>query len=266
MSLSYVDSNGNERAISGLNGLSGEMVMGASTIRTGTFTTDNGTTSGSVTFASPFTDTPEIVLIYGGDYRLDIAVTTRNKNSFGYVQRNINEGSDISGSYSYIAIKLYTVEGLEDIETNVASLNTYGKKLLWSGSATKGDTISIDSTGYDLLFAKVGGIIIPQANHIKGNKIGYKFTGMWTGRDTVDGGCYEQYYVLDIQQTTGKIMTCAWFDIASMNIQNARLAGQKALSCIANNDAWADPSWKGLQNVENSITVTEIWGYKFKTL
>jgi len=127
MSLSYIDSNGNEKAISGLNGLSGEMVMGASTIRTGTFdvpvvdTSVSGTVA--VSFSEPMTDSDYIVII--NDHPSNQCIyTTYNKTKNGFTAKYLNVADSYMGAHAvpYTAFKLFTVEGLEDLENDVASL------------------------------------------------------------------------------------------------------------------------------------------------
>ena len=47
-----------------------------------------------------------------------------------------------------------------------------------------------------------------------------------------------------------------------MNIQNARLAAQKALA----GGTWSDPAWVYLDDVETNVTVTQIVGVKYRTI
>jgi hypothetical protein len=138
MSLSYIDSNGNERAISGLNGLSGEMVMGASTIRKGRVSTPEleagGGRSVTVTFSEPMPD---------NDYMLDLQFNsntyaglifidegTKTKNGFNYYIKAPSDSSIQDGYMSYTAFKLFSVEGLEDMENDISNLKTTKQDIL----------------------------------------------------------------------------------------------------------------------------------------
>lgn len=101
---------------------SGELVTGASTIRTGTFTSSQGTTIGSVTFDSPMPDADYIVECWSPSYKLEVDITTKTKNGFSYIQKNLGDGSESTQTYTYTAFKLYTVEGLEELEADVEEL------------------------------------------------------------------------------------------------------------------------------------------------
>lgn len=129
-------------------------------------------------------------------------------------------------------------EKSDDNASSIETLSTYGKKILWSGNATKGDVINLSSQGYDLLFAKVGGALLQCVSNERSNSgIRYKFTGIWAGRDTVAEEFYNQIYILDIM-ANGTVATCAWM-----------------VNFIP-----------GSAGDENNIAVTEIFGIKFKQI
>lgn len=129
-------------------------------------------------------------------------------------------------------------EKSDDNASSIETLSTYGMKTLWSGNATKGDVINFSSQGYDLLFAKVRRTLLPCVSNPRGSSgIHHKFTGIWAGRDTANGEFYNQTYVLDIL-ADGTVATCAWI--------NNPISGSAV--------------------DENSVTVTEIFGIKFKPI
>lgn len=149
-----------------------------------------------------------------------------------------------------------------------SDFTSYGIKTIWTGSKTKGDTgMNFDASPYDLCFAQVGGTgtwcrLITGVGG--GSTTRKKFSALYAGRDYVNAGTYEQYYLLDIAPD-GTIATCGWFDITAKDTQNARLAGQKALElAIAGTSTWTDPTWKTLANVETNINVSKIIGIKFQ--
>lgn len=147
-----------------------------------------------------------------------------------------------------------------------SEFKSYGIKTIWTGSKTKGDTgMNFDASPYDLCFAQVGGtwcrLITGNYSGSTGRK---KFSALYAGRDYVDAGTYEQYYLLDIVPD-GTIATCGWFDIAAKDTQNSRLAAQKALDlAIAGTSTWSDPTWRKLSDVETSVNVSMIIGIKFQ--
>jgi hypothetical protein len=148
-----------------------------------------------------------------------------------------------------------------------SDFKSYGIKTIWTGSKTKGDTgLNFDASPYDLCFALVGGTWCRLITGVGGGSTTRKkFSALYAGRDYVNGGTYEQYYLLDIVPD-GTIATCGWFDIASKDTQNARLAGQKALElAIAGTSTWTDPTWKQLKDVESNVSVSKIVGIKFQT-
>lgn len=148
-----------------------------------------------------------------------------------------------------------------------SEFKSYGIKTIWTGSKTKGDTgMNFDASPYDLCFAQVGGTWCRLITGVGGGSTTRKkFSALYAGRDYVNANTYEQYYLLDIVPD-GTIATCGWFDIASKNTQNARLAGQKALElATAGTSTWTDPTWKKLSDVESSVTVSKIIGIKFQT-
>ena len=145
--------------------------------------------------------------------------------------------------------------------------NSYGITTIWTGNKTKGDTgLNFDASPYDLCFAQVGGTWCILTTGVgQGANAGKKFSTVYAGRDYVNAGTYEQYYLLDIVPD-GTIATCGWFDIAAKDTQNGRLAGQKALElAIAETSTWTDPTWRKLSDVETSVSVSKIIGIKFQT-
>ena len=143
---------------------------------------------------------------------------------------------------------------------------SYGIKTIWTGSKTKGDTgMNFDASPYDLCFALIGGTWCRMITGVgQGASSRKKFTAVYAGRDNANARTYEQYYLFDILPD-GTIATCGWYDVGSLNIQNARLAAQKALNlAIAGTSTWTDPTWKYLSDVETSVNVTKIIGIKFQ--
>lgn len=155
------------------------------------------------------------------------------------------------------------------VNNKLVSQNTFsscGIKTIWTGSKTKGDTgMNFDASPYDLCFAQVGGTLCMLISGMGGGtSTRKKFTTVYAGRDNTTHFPYEQYYLLDILGD-GTVATCGWFDLSALQIQNARLAGQKALElALAGTSTWTDPTWKYLSNVETSVNVTKIIGIKFQ--
>ena len=162
MSVNYVDkSTGDLIRVAG----QGKAEYGASTMRSGTVTVaidPQQYTTVPVTFDTPMPD---------ADYLVDVSfptqqpisyyvVNNRTKNGFNLFIKNEGAGS-ANASVTYTAFKLYTdteYNSLLDLPDRVETLETYGKKVLWSGTATKGDTITPFSVqGYDEVIALVGG-------------------------------------------------------------------------------------------------------------
>lgn len=136
--------------------------------------------------------------------------------------------------------------------------------VLWSGTATKGGIINLDDkhiSEYSLLQALIGGTWCTLVSG-KLDTGRHKFTAVYSGRDYAAGGTYQQYYILDIL-SDHTVATCGWFDIGSKDTQNARLAGQQALTLAGSGGTWVDPAWKTLADVETNVNVTQIRGYKF---
>jgi hypothetical protein len=143
---------------------------------------------------------------------------------------------------------------------------SYGITTIWTGSKTKGDTgMNFDASPYDLCFAQVGGTWCRLITGVGGGSTTRKkFSALYAGRDYVNASTYEQYYLLDIVPD-GTIATCGWFDIASKDTQNAKLAGQKALElALAGTSTWTNPTWKTLADVETNVNVSKIIGIKFQ--
>ena len=256
----------------------GRAEYGASTVRTGTIITDEIGIGSFALFTITF-DTP----MPDSDYRITwdwntaggnitfaiVTITEKTANGFRLYVRNSDVTANPLTSHvlTWYAFKLYIdteYNSLLTLPDRVEALETYGKKILWTGTATKGDTIAQFSVqGYDEVIAQVGGTWIRlDSGHGVGANGRKKFTGLYAGRDTAGGAPYEQYYLLDILGT-GYIADCAWFNVGSLNIQNARLAGQKAIECITNSVAWSDPVWKNLEDVETNVNVTRIIGVKY---
>jgi len=123
-----------------------------------------------------------------------------------------------------------------------SALHSYGKKLLWSGTATKGDTIQFDSTGYDEVYAMIGGMKLRAVSKGRGNNVRMKFIGQWCGADTTArtiDNYYRQDYLLDIL-SGGTVAICGWLNKGN--------------------------STDGKYTSENNINVTEIWGVKYPTI
>lgn len=130
MSLLFRDNQGHETPVAGLNGLSGELVYGASTTRSGTFSTGNIAANSSITkditFSSPMPDADYVITVdYGGEgsgvgtNRLYLFTTFYNKTVNGFRLRVQNTSSAVADieNLNWYAFKLYTVEGLADLET-----------------------------------------------------------------------------------------------------------------------------------------------------
>jgi len=116
---------------------SGELVIGASTIRKGTFTfvkrPDSNFCDATVIFDTPMPD---------ADYEVVISwVTVLGISMYGRVQNKTKNGFSFNGYYgdatdaafygnqevAYTAFKLFTKEGLEDLENDVADLKNHEK-------------------------------------------------------------------------------------------------------------------------------------------
>lgn len=148
-----------------------------------------------------------------------------------------------------------------------SEFKSYGIKTIWTGNKTKGDTgMNFDASPYDLCFARVGGTWCRLITGVgSGSTTRKKFTAVYAGRDTPNGNPYEQYYLFDILND-GTVATCGWFNVGNLNVQNAKLAAQKALElAIAGTSTWTDPTWKTLADVETSVSVSQIIGIKFQT-
>ena len=188
-----------------------------------------------------------------------VIITITNKTGSKSVEIKDGTSPDISEFENTVAEHENEITTLK---TDVDNFKNYGKTVLWSGSATKGDTISISVAGYDEVYAYLGAVWARLCSGKGGGTNGRKkFVAVYAGRDRTDLKCYEQYYILDIL-ADGKVAVCGWFNVGSMNIQNARLAAQKALA----GGTWSDPAWVYLDDVETNVTVTQIVGVKYRTI
>lgn len=164
MSLLYRDNNGNETPVSGLNGLSGEVVYGASTVRTGTVTiTAKETAYGTygVTFAEPMPDDDYVVNLSisglsGGNWHnktFNVSYENKTKNGFVICVGKPNDTAIEAGVIvKYTAFKLFTVEGLSDLESNVTELQAVVPSGASSSNqlALASKTLSVNSSGGSL--------------------------------------------------------------------------------------------------------------------
>lgn len=132
MSMLFRNQNGVETPVAGLNGLSGELVYGASTIRTGTV---SGTVSAgsydykTVAFSSAMPDADYLVdtsiiatNTNGNNLVYHVENDTKATNGFRFILRNLNDKDSITYEIHYTVYKLYSVESLVDLETSVSSL------------------------------------------------------------------------------------------------------------------------------------------------
>ena len=134
---------------------SGELVIGASTIRKGTFTfvkrPSNQFCDATVTFNTPMPDDDyEVVIswvtIYGTSMYGRVQNKTKNGFSFNGYYANENDANTYGNQeVAYTAFKLFTKEGLEDLENSVAELTEV--KTITPTAVTGGaaGTISWDS-------------------------------------------------------------------------------------------------------------------------
>ncbi len=196
------------------------------------------------------------------DYQTkDLATAIRNQTTVESALGAIS--SDLADVEAVVPSDASTINKLI---TNGA-FSSYGIKTIWTGSKTKGDTgMNFDASPYDLCFAQVGGTLCMLISGMGGGiSTRKKFTTVYAGRDNTIYNPYRQYYLLDILGD-GTVATCGWFDLSALQIQNARLAGQKALElAIAGTSTWTDPTWKNLSDVETNVSVSKIFGIKFQT-
>lgn len=135
MSLLYRDSSGNETSIAGLNGLSGELVYGASAIKSGINSNAVGTLNVgygaiySVTFDSPMPDTNYTIVLSPTRAETTISLLPDSKtvNGFQYYLTVNHSVSDVVGA-TWAAFELYSAEGLADIENDISDLQAAQKK------------------------------------------------------------------------------------------------------------------------------------------
>lgn len=134
MSLLYRDSSGNETPIAGLNGLSGELIYGASTVKSGTNTNVVGTTDAgfettyTVTFDSPMPDANYTVVLspLSAETTVSFLPNTRTVNGFQYyLKANHNVSGNVGAIWS--AFELYSVERLEAMENDITDLQSYAE-------------------------------------------------------------------------------------------------------------------------------------------
>ena len=277
MSMGYIK-NGEYVQVAGNPPPSGELVTGISTIRKGTVTgtTSVGYNQGTVTFDSPMPDDDyEVAISYPSistTHHTYILVNVFEKTATGfkysirdtaYGDSEASEAQAVTCTFSYTAFKLYTVEGLQELEDKV---NGAGIKTLWTGSVTRGGTISVSVAGYDEVYALIGGTWARLvAGHGASATQRKKFTAVYAGRDNAAGRPYEQYYILDIL-SDGTVATCGWFDVGALNRYNASIAAQNALTLAKSGGSWSEPVWRYLADYENNINVTKIVGVKYNTL
>lgn len=143
---------------------SGELVMGASTIRKGTVTctvdAETNIYDKVVTFAEPMPDADYTVTLNcigwnndGSIYGTPYAIEYKTKNSFTIHGYKANTSNTTSITFEYTAFKLFTVEGLEDVENDVAALkNVEGGRATLTNIGITADTISVD-------YVKVGRLV-----------------------------------------------------------------------------------------------------------
>ena len=138
MSMGFIK-NGKYVQVAGNPPPSGELVTGASTIRKGTAagTTSYGYVQGTVTFDSPMPDADYEVTISFSNIAAThhtwmlIDVFEKTATGFKYSIRDTaysdSEASTaqaIACTFNYTAFKLYTVEGVEELEADVATLKS----------------------------------------------------------------------------------------------------------------------------------------------
>ena len=147
---------------------SGELIMGASTIRKGTsqsVTISAGyfTTTVGITFDEPMPDADYDVILYNtqgiGSMWTDFIPCVKNKTKNGFdVQFNTLNNTPVTGqtitcNISYTAFKLFTVEGLEDLENDVEDL-----KAVNTATVTLKPTDN-SAEELTLFFAKQGNVV-----------------------------------------------------------------------------------------------------------
>jgi len=155
MSLLYRNQSGNEKAIAGLNGLSGELVYGASTVRQGLINVPSidaeSTADVTVVFDTPMPDTDyQVTIEYPTVGTLNLICWVKNKTANGFilgVGRPMDKESQ-PNVIKYTAFKLHSVEGLEDLETAVNDLETSKQdKLTFDTTPTANSTNPVTSGG-----------------------------------------------------------------------------------------------------------------------
>lgn len=142
--------------------ISGSVEYGASTERTGKVTVTGpsdgtSTLTFDVTFDKPMPDADyEITLSSGGGFwnrSIDKVVeTTKTKNGFRIAVTIVNNFAGYTYDIYYRAFKLFTVEGLEELENDVADLQTVNKR-------TQAACTSVAITGTTVYARKRNGIV-----------------------------------------------------------------------------------------------------------
>lgn len=134
----------------------GTVEFGASTVRTGKVTIPAGTSGGrfSITYDSPMNDTDyvfdfQISYINSEDLNNNVNVLFNSKKTTGADLWIFGSPSD-KIIINYTAFKLHTVEGLEELETAVDSLQTLGTEVTHSWQGTVSALATTYSTNYTL--------------------------------------------------------------------------------------------------------------------
>ena len=151
---------------------SGELVTGASTIRKGAVSVPiiaaNSSATVTITFADPMPDA-DYEVIFNAERVQDIAAINKTKNGF---VANIFTNQAVPASAaawicSYTAFKLYTVEGVEELEADVDTINA------------KVDTINAKIPSS----ASASNQLVTQEDVFKSGRVGIKNTSQTTGED-----------------------------------------------------------------------------------
>lgn len=125
MSMGIIKS-GEYNKVAGMS-LSGELIMGASTIRKGTISVPaiaaNSSANVTVTFADPMPNANYEVIL-NSERIQEAAVINKTANGFtvNFLTNDAVPASTGAWICSYTAFELFTVEGLEDLENDVAAL------------------------------------------------------------------------------------------------------------------------------------------------
>lgn len=135
MSLKYNDNNGVLHNVSGLNGLSGELVVGTTTTRSGTIsvpalhnTSADPWKSLSVTFADPMPDTDyEVTFTLAGGYWNNVIINVGVKYKTGFeFDISVTSLGDVPNDtvlrINWKAFKLYTAEDITKAQSDIIGL------------------------------------------------------------------------------------------------------------------------------------------------